>query len=144
MMKVTGNQHLFFPVLKGNLLILILVVLTLFMGGYVSAREQGKIIRLVKLQIDSTQLQNYKIALQEEIETSIRVEPGVLTLYAVSDRANPTQITIFEVYANVDAYNSHRESPHFKKYKSLTKEMVKSLDLNEAVPILLKSKAGSN
>ena len=143
-MKVTENHHFSFAMHKGNLLILILVVLTLFMGSYSSAQEQGKIIRLAKLQIDSTQLQNYKITLQEEIETSIRVEPGVLTLYAVSDKANPTQITIFEIYANVEAYNSHRESPHFKKYKSITKEMVKSLDLNEAVPILLKSKAGSN
>lgn len=97
-------------------------------------------MRLAKLQIDSTQLENYKAALKEEIETSVRIEPGVLTLYAVSEKDDPTHITIFEIYANTEAYDAHRETPHFKKYKSITREMVKSLELQEAVPIILSSK----
>ena len=60
-------------------------------------------VRLAKLVIDLTQLENYKAALKEEIETSVRLEPGVLTLYAVSEKENPTYITILEIYANKDA-----------------------------------------
>src|SRR5438477_78601 len=44
----------------------------------------GAIVRIAELEIDPAQLDRYKLALKEEIETSIRVEPGVLTLYAVS------------------------------------------------------------
>jgi len=95
---------------------------------------------LAKLQIDSAHLESYKVALKEEIETSVRIEPGVLSLHAVSDKDNPTHITIFEIYANTDAYNAHRETPHFKKYKNSTKEMVKSLELVEVVPIVLGAK----
>ncbi|WP_218043710.1 putative quinol monooxygenase [Flavobacterium gawalongense] len=80
--------------------------------------------------------------MKEEIETYVRVEPGVLSLYAVADKANPTSITTFEIYANEDAYTAHREIPHFKKYKSTTKEMVKSLELLNTVPIALEAKKG--
>ena len=143
-MKAIENHHCSFPKSKKSLLILTLFVFTLFTSEYVSAQEQGQIIRLAKLQIDSTQLETYKAALKEEIETSVRVEPGVLTLYAVADKDHPTRITIFEIYASIEAYNAHRETPHFKKYKSITKEMVKSLELTDAVPILLKAKASGN
>jgi quinol monooxygenase YgiN len=104
------------------------------------AQQQNRVVRVAKLQIDSAQLDNYKAALKEEIETSVRIETGVLALYAVSDKNNPTHITVFEIYANQEAYLAHLQTPHFKKYKSSTKEMVKSLELSETVPIALETK----
>lgn len=74
--------------------------------------------------------------LKEEIETSLRVEPGVLTLYAVAEKDNPTRITILEIYANEEAYKKHLQTPHFIKYKTGTKEMVKSLELIESIPLI--------
>jgi 4-carboxymuconolactone decarboxylase len=106
-----------------------------------SAQIQGRVVRLAELEITPSQLENYKAALREEIEASIRLEPGVLTLYAVSVKDNPTQIRIFEMSADADAYKAHLETPHFKKYKSSTQQMVKSLKLVETDPILLGAKA---
>ena len=105
-----------------------------------SAQDKNLVVRIAKLQIDSAQLKNYRDALKEEIETSVRVEAGVLTLNAVAEKNNPTHITIMEIYANTDAYKSHIETSHFKKYKSATKNMVKSLELIETVPIALETK----
>ena len=93
-------------------------------------------VRLAKLVIDSAQLENYNALLKEEIETSVRIEPGVLTLYAVSEKNNPTHVTILEIYADTVAYNSHLQTPHFIKYKNGTKDMVKSLELVETVPLV--------
>ncbi|MBV9939045.1 MAG: antibiotic biosynthesis monooxygenase [Acidobacteriaceae bacterium] len=101
---------------------------------------QSLVVRLAELEIDPAQLENYKAALKEEIETSLRVEPGVLTLSAVSVKGHPAQIRIFETYANTAAYQAHLETPHFKKYKTSTQGMVKSLRLVETDPILLGSK----
>lgn len=64
---------------------------------------KSRIVRIAELEIDPAQLDSYKAALREDIETSIRVEPGVLTLYAVSVKGNPTLIRILEVYADADA-----------------------------------------
>lgn len=63
-------------------------------------------------------------------------EPGVLTLYAVTEKENPTHITILDIYANEDAYKAHLQTPHFIKYKTSTKDMIKSLELIETVPLV--------
>ena len=121
-------------------LIAITGLVILFWSEPASAQDKNLVVRIAKLQIDSAQLKNYQDALKEEIETSVRVEAGVLTLNAVAEKNNPTHITIMEIYANTDAYKSHIETSHFKKYKSATKNMVKSLELIETVPIALETK----
>lgn len=102
--------------------------------------DSTRIVRLAELEIDPAQLDPYKAALRLEISISIRVEPGVLTLYAVAVRDHPGQIRLFEVYANAAAYEAHLQSAHFKRYKSGTAGMVKSLKLLETDPILLGTK----
>jgi quinol monooxygenase YgiN len=126
---------------NGLLLILSLFMSTLILHESASAQDKNLVVRVTRLQIDPAQLESYKAALKEEIEASIRIEPGVLNLYAVAEKDNPAHITIFEIYANTDAYKAHLETPHFKKYKSITKEMVKSFELTETVPIVLGAKA---
>ncbi len=115
-----------------------LLMLSLTMNT--QAQDKNQIVRIAKLKIDSSQLKLYNAALKEEIETSIRVEPGVLTLYAVAEKKNPAHITILEIYANTAAYKSHIETVHFKKYKTTTKDMVKSLELVDTDPIILGAK----
>jgi quinol monooxygenase YgiN len=119
-----------------------LIASCLFLAAPRGYSQQGddRIVRLAELEIYPDQLEAYKAALKEEISTSIRVEPGVLTLYAVSVKDHPEQIRLFETYRNAAAYQAHLQSPHFKKYKEQTKQMVKSLTLLETDPILLGSK----
>lgn len=109
-------------------------------GRHASAEPQGRIVRIAELEIDPAQVESYKAALKEEIEISIRVEPGVLTLYAVSVKNQPAQIRIFETYTDDAAYRAHLGTPHFNKYKTATQEMVKSLKLIETEPIILGTK----
>jgi quinol monooxygenase YgiN len=101
---------------------------------------QRQVVRLAELRIDPSQLEEYRAALREEIEASIRLEPGVLTLYAVSVKGDPAQVRLFEVYADAAAYEAHLQTSHFKKYKTATQGMVKSLVLIETDPILLGAK----
>ena len=65
-----------------------------------SAEEKGQMVRLSKLVIDPSQLEAYRSALREEIRASVRLEPGVLTLYAVAEKDRPTHFTILEIYAD--------------------------------------------
>jgi quinol monooxygenase YgiN len=122
------------------LICIIFCVLLLASYGTINAQDNKQVIRIAKLQIDAVQLDKYKVMLKESIETSVRVEPGVLTYYAVSDKKSPTNITILEVYASPEAYKSHIETPHFKKYKAGTKDMVKSLELVDVDPVVFATK----
>jgi 4-carboxymuconolactone decarboxylase len=97
-------------------------------------------VRLAKIRVDATKLDSYIAALKEEVETSLRVESGVLKLYAVSDKNNPEHITITEIYANEEAYRTHIKTPHFLKYKHAVNDMVKSLELVDVVPLVPDTK----
>ena len=109
--------------------------------GTAADPPRGQIVRIAELEIDPAQLEAYRLALKEEIETSIHVEPGVLALYAVSLKQHPEQIRLFERYRDAAAYETHLQSTHFKAYKARTQHMVKSLTLLETEPILLGSKS---
>ena len=62
---------------------------------------------------------NYKTFLKEEIETSVRVEPGVISLYTVYEKEHPTHITILEIYADTATYKADIQTPHFLKFLAL-------------------------
>jgi quinol monooxygenase YgiN len=110
-------------------------------GSAIAEDTQGQYVQVAEIEIDPAQLEEYKAAVHEHIETAIRVEPGVLILYAVADKDSPTHVRVFEIYADTDAYQSHLQSAHFKKYKRTTEKMVKSLKLVQTVPIMLGAKA---
>jgi quinol monooxygenase YgiN len=131
---MTGRQVL----LLGTSLV---TALLFWQRGTAAVVVGSPIVRIAELEIDPAQLDAYKLALKEEIETSIRVEPGVLTLYAVSLKEHPEQVRLFETYRDAAAYESHIQSPHFKTYKDRTRQMVKLLTLVETEPILLGSKS---
>jgi quinol monooxygenase YgiN len=101
----------------------------------------GPIIRIAELEIDPNQIAAYSALLSEEVEASVRIEPGVLFLYAVSIKGSPGQIRVIEAYADHAAYEAHLTTPHFLKYKTHTAGMVRSLRLLETAPIILKAKS---
>ncbi len=75
------------------------------------------IIRLSKVEVDPAYLDEYMRFASEVGETSLRTEPGVLTMYALQEKDNPCIITILEIYASQEAYRNHIASTHFQKYK---------------------------
>jgi 4-carboxymuconolactone decarboxylase len=120
-------------------ILFIVIMITAFSNNSAFAQDT-RYIRIAKIAVDSTQMESYKAALKEGIETAVRTEPGVLTLYAVYDKNNPTRVTVFEIYASEEAYKLHIQTAHFKKYKSTVENMVKSLELTDVAPIALETK----
>lgn len=101
---------------------------------------RDRYIRVAELEIHRDQLSRFADVAREQIKTSVRVEPGVLALYAVAEKDDPARVIVFEMYADEAAYKAHIESPHFRNYKSATQNMVKSLKLIETVPLTLAAK----
>jgi quinol monooxygenase YgiN len=112
-----------------KILMVVIVAATLFTVGGAFAQQKIQMVRLAKIQIDPAHLEQYNAALKEQMSTAVKLEPGVLTYYAVADKNNPAHITILEIYADTAAYQSHIQTPHFKKYKAAVQNMVKSLEL---------------
>ncbi|MCD7901652.1 MAG: antibiotic biosynthesis monooxygenase [Bacteroides sp.] len=101
-----------------------------------SVSYENNKVRLSLITVDPERLEEYNAFLKEEIEASMRLEPGVLTLYAVAETENPNKVAILEIYADEAAYQQHIKTPHFLKYKEGTLDMVQSLELIDTTPLI--------
>jgi quinol monooxygenase YgiN len=110
-------------------------------GAAVAQEADGRYIQVAEIEVDPAQVGAYRAAVQEQIDAAIRKEPGVLVLYAVHEKENPTRVRVFEIYRDRKAYEAHLGSDHFKKYKATVEKMVKSLKLVQATPIALGAKS---
>ncbi len=118
---------------------LCLIVLCSTMTAIVSGQEkesdnqaytlENMMVRIAEIEVEPDYLDEYISILKEEAEASVRLEPGVICIYPMFQKENPTQIRLLEIYADKAAYESHLQSPHFKHYKESTLPMVKSLQL---------------
>ncbi len=104
-------------------------------------KEDQLVVQIAELVIDTTQLEAYTAMLQEGISTSVEKEPGVLSLYAMASKNQPNKITVVEIYASQEAYESHISSPHFLKYKNGTGSMVDTLVLTRTTPVIFAAKS---
>ena len=103
---------------------------------YAKPVAASQLVRLSKITVDPTRLDAYNAFLKEEIEASMRLEPGVLTLYATAEKDALHRVTILEIYADRAAYESRLQTPHFQKYKQGTLEMVQQLELVDVTPLI--------
>lgn len=105
-------------------------------GENIPLRQYGeRIVRLAEIEVVPEFLEEYLAFAKEVGETSVKVEPGVLTLFSMQEKENPYKIHILEIYADKEAYQSHLQTAHFKKYKEGTAKMVKSLKLIDTNPL---------
>lgn len=116
------------------------VLVSSFGGPGFAQSAKDPYVRIAEIEIDPAQVEPYRAAVREQIEAAVRLEPGVLALYSVADKENPALVFVLEMYADVEAYKAHLETEHFKKYKSATSDMVRSLKLRDTVPIVLGAK----
>ena len=94
-----------------------------------SFTSDNMMIRIAEIEIEPNYLDEYIVILKEEAEASVRLEPGVISIYPMFHKENPNQVRILEIYADEEAYKAHLQTPHFKHYKTATANMVKSLKL---------------
>jgi quinol monooxygenase YgiN len=107
----------------------LIITLILLFSCNVFAQKRNMMIRISEIEIDSYYLKEYKTILKEESRASIKLEPGIISIYPMYQKENPTQMRILEIYANREAYESHLKTTHFQIYKTTTLKMVKSLKL---------------
>ena len=58
-------------------------------GGAVVQQGDEQYVQVAEIEVDPVLLDAYRTAVQEQIDAAIRKEPGVLVLYAVSEKATP-------------------------------------------------------
>ncbi|WP_244074093.1 putative quinol monooxygenase [Escherichia coli] len=81
------------------------------------------------------------IVLPEMVE-SLKVEKGVLAMYAGTDSETPKRWYFYEIYASEEDYQLHRQTPHFLDYLRQTAHMSARKDAIPVKPVFLRNKGG--
>ena len=77
-------------------------------------------------------MSEYTAILNEQMNTAVLLESGVLEYRVVNEKDNPHLFTLIETYRDYASYLSHIKTSHFLKYKVRSENMVKSLELIDA------------
>lgn len=80
--------------------------------------------RLVNVTVKPKHNIQFSKIIQAEMAQSLKVEDGVLAMYAATKQDSPNDWIFFEIYADEAAYQAHRETPHFKDYLKQTDKMI--------------------
>jgi len=90
---------------------------------------ENMLVRIAKIELLPGHFEEYLDLLREEASASMELEAGVICIYPMYEKENPSMIRLLEIYADREAYESHLKTPHFLKYKNGTLHMIKSLEL---------------
>jgi quinol monooxygenase YgiN len=66
---------------------------------------------------------SFREAVGEQASHSLR-EEGCKQFDVCFDEQDPTRVFLYEVYTDRDAFQSHKETPHFKKFGDTTRAWV--------------------
>lgn len=117
---------------KVQIVFLFLISFVMIFSSHTSsAQQKDMMIRIAEIEIFPENLEEYKAILKVESAASVKLETGVVSIFPMFQKENPTLIKILEIYANREAYEAHLKTPHFLHYKTSTLKMVKSLKLIE-------------
>ncbi len=120
--------------------VIVAVALSFITISLSSAAEKKPVVRMAHIHVKPGMRDAFIAIVTEEMRASVQVEPGVLALYCVADKEHPDKLIFFEIYASEEDYQSHRTTPHFKRYIEKTKDMSVSKSLLETIPVELRDK----
>ncbi|GAA3637945.1 antibiotic biosynthesis monooxygenase [Lactobacillus hamsteri] len=75
-------------------------------------------IHLAKVSIEKGKKQEFADVVENEMRISVTEEPGVIAMFAGTDKNSTDDWYFYEIYKNDDAYNTHIRSQQFKDYIS--------------------------
>lgn len=113
-----------------------------FLGDKKIIPNEGTINNLVVVDVKSEFQTEFKNIVLPEMAESLKVEKGVLAMYAATDINIPNRWYFYEVYASEESYQLHRQTPHFRKYLSQTAHMSASKEAIPVKPVFLRNRGG--
>jgi len=113
-----------------------------FLGDKHIIPNERTINNLVIVEVKPEFQTEFKNIVLPEMAESLKVEKGVLAMYAATDSQTPNRWYFYEVYASEEDYQLHRQTPYFRDYLRQTAHMSSSKDAIPVKPVFLRNKGG--
>lgn len=95
------------------------------------------IFRMYKLTISKDYREKFIEEGKHNLTTSIQNEPGTLAMYSSHEDKEGTTNYIFEIYQDIEHYQIHANSPQFKSYGEVAKQVLTGREIFELTPEFL-------
>lgn len=83
---------------------------------------------VVELHVRPRKREEFLVAAAENSAASVRDEPGCLRFDVVQDRDDPDHFFFYEVYVDEAAFEVHRSTPHFPRWRAAAAECLRDDD----------------
>lgn len=103
-----------------------------FLGDKHIVQDERAINNLVVVEVKPEFQTEFKNIVLPEMVQSLKVEKGVLAMYAATDVNISQRWYFYEIYASEEDYRLHRQTPHFREYLRETAHMSTS---KESIPV---------
>jgi len=100
-------------------------------------------IRLAILNVQLSQIENFKRVALHNVQSTLNQEDDVLGFYSLSKKDDSKQIFVFEIYKDEVAYKAHLLSPHYNQFVIKAGSMIENKALYETAPVKLARKPTS-
>ena len=107
------------------------ILLCVLLASIAMKAQEKQKIRIAEIEVFPEFLEEYLLKAKNVGAISVEKEKGVICIFPMQMKENPTQIRIIEIYASEKDYEFHIKTPHFLEYKTTTLRMIKSLKLIE-------------
>lgn len=107
------------------------ILLCVLLASIAMKAQEKQKIRIAEIEVFPEFLEEYLLKAKNVGAISVEKEKGVICIFPMQMKENPTQIRIIEIYASEKDYEFHIKTPHFLEYKTTTLQMIKSLKLIE-------------
>lgn len=115
-------------------------VIPQFLGDKRIVQNERTINNLVIVDVKPEHQQAFKNIVLAEMSDSLKLEDGVLAMYAATDTKNENRWYFYEIYASEADYQRHRQTSHFRGYIEQTSEMTTAKESIPVVPVFLRNK----
>src|SRR5688500_18184713 len=89
------------------------------------------VVRMFEMQTDPARISEFDAVGRTNMDASIRLEPGVRAMHAVTRRDTPGSVVVLEIYDDENAYERHIATPHFETFLESSRPLVVSKKLVE-------------
>lgn len=113
-----------------------------FPGDKKVSQTPETIMNMVIVGVKPEHDQAFRDIVMPEMAESLKVEDGVLAIYASTEKDNPDRRHFHEIHASETAYQAHRQTPHFHDYLKQITPMLQGKQAMAITPALLMNKGG--
>ena len=117
-------------------------LLAQFLGDKKVEQTPQTQVHLVVVDVQASANTDFAQIVTAEMAQALAIENGVLAMYAATAKDQPNRWYFLEVYADEQAYQQHRQTPHFQSYLAQTAAMVKDKRFINVSPVVLGNQGG--